>query len=79
MEVQALFRSLDEPFLNFTEKNDPITWKGSKIHVTQSFEVKIPTTSGCIVKYTFDTIGGDIEFNTVFDKPGGETEVGPIN
>jgi hypothetical protein len=45
------------------------------VYVKQVFDVKIPATAGCIIKYSFTTVGGDIELGTEFSSPGRETEV----
>jgi hypothetical protein len=73
--VAALFRSLDSSFINFKEKVDPIIWQGRDVNVHNLYEVKIPVQAGSIIKYSFTTNGGDIEFSSNHHKTGGDIEV----
>lgn len=72
--VEELFRVIDEPFINFKERVDPIVWQGNDVLIQQSFEVKIPCLPGSIVTYTFGTTGGDIELSSYFQSKGKSPE-----
>lgn len=73
--VADLFKTLDGPFVNFKEKVEPIVWHGKDVVISQVFELKIPALAGSIVKYSFHTSGGDIEFSSSFAITNDETIV----
>ena len=70
--VDELFKTLDGPFVNFKEKVEPIVWHGKDVVISQVFELKIPALAGSIVKYSFHTMSGDIEFSSSFTSSANE-------
>lgn len=69
-ETKTIFTSLDAPFVNFEKNIEPIIWQSKDILILQNYDFKIPTITGSIVKYSFATVGGDINFSTEFHVQG---------
>lgn len=66
----TIFATLDAPFINFEKNVEPIIWQSKDILIMQTYDFKIPTMLGSLVKYSFSTTGGDINFSTEFHVPG---------
>lgn len=66
----TIFATLDAPFINFEKHVEPIIWQSKDILIMQTYDFKIPTMLGSLVKYSFSTTGGDINFSTEFHVPG---------
>lgn len=75
MSTEAFFQQLDAPLSKLSinanknknnEAIEPICWQTNDFLVQYQFELPIPIMAGSMVKYSFSTRGGDIQFSAFF-------------